>query len=127
MKKVNLVVCLLGLMLATAVGQNGQPRLQAKIPFEFWASGKAFPAGNYSFTVSNPKMITMTNQETGEAVYLRLITRIAAEKSPASKPKISFDVQQDKHFIEALWPDGDDGYLLHTVKGEHTHKVVTAM
>ncbi len=126
MKKISLIVCLLGLMLATALGQNSQPTLQAKIPFEFWASGKTFAAGNYSFSVSN-ETIKMTNQDTGEAVFLQLMTRLAAEKSPASTAKISFDVQQDKHFIEALWPDSDDGYLLHAVKGEHTHKIVKAM
>jgi hypothetical protein len=114
-------------MLATALGQSNQtkPVLQANIPFQFLAANRTFSAGNYSFKLSRD-IVQMTNRDTNESVYLPLLTRIA-EMKLSGTAKISFDVRDGKHFIEALWPGDEDGYLLHTVKGEHTHQIIKTM
>ena len=122
MKRLTLVLGLLGVLLSTAFGQEGN-FLQAKIPFEFGAGGKTHSAGNYDFSVHN-KFVTMKNKDTGKTVDLGFLTRIAADNTATGKARISFDVQEGKHFIEAIWPAQGDGYLIHTVKGEHTHEIV---
>jgi hypothetical protein len=125
MKRLTLVLGLLAVLLSTAFGQIGQRSvLQAKIPFEFVAGSHTLPAGNYNFSVSLNN-VQMKNLDTGKTVSVGYMTRIAADKTASGKARITFDVHEGgKHFIEALWPDQDDGYLIHTVKGEHTHDIV---
>jgi len=121
MKRSLLVVGLLGLLLASAFGQNSF--MQAKIPFEFVVEGKTLPAGDYDFKVTD-RLVQLKNHDTGNTVALGYLTRIAVDKSAPAAARISFDVQDNKHFIEAIWPAKDDGYLVHMVKGEHTHDIV---
>lgn len=121
MKRLALVVSLLGVLLATAFGQGNI--LHAKIPFEFVAGGNTFAAGNYDFSVSN-KLVTIKNADTGKIVELGFLTRIAADESGKGTARITYDVQGGKHSIEVIWPERGDGYLVGTVKGEHTHAVV---
>lgn len=121
MKRLTLVLGLLGVLLSTAFGQGNF--LQTKVPFEFVVGGQTFPAGNYDFSVSN-KLVTMKSKDTGKTVDLGFMTRIAVDNTAAGNARISFDVQEGKHFIEAIWPAQGDGYLINTVKGEHTHDIV---
>jgi hypothetical protein len=121
MKKFALVMGLLGVLLTTAFGQGNV--LHAKIPFEFAAGANTLPAGNYDFSVSN-RAITIKNTETGKSFDLGFLTRIAADKTAMGTARISYDVQEGKHSIEAIWPAQGDGYLVQTVKGEHTHEIV---
>ncbi len=122
MKRVALVVGLLGVLLATGFAQ--QNFLQTKIPFEFVAGGRTFPAGTYAFKVSNG-LVEVKDDATGKIVaQLVPMTRIAVDKTATGAARISFDVQDGRHFIEAIWPGREDGYLLHTVKGQHTHEIV---
>jgi hypothetical protein len=121
MKRSILVVGLLAALLTTAFGQGSSLRL--KIPFEFVAGGKTLPAGNYQFSVYN-NLVQMKSLDTRETLSLTFLTRIAGDNTANGKARISFDVQEGKHFIEAIWPDQDDGYLVHVVKGEHTHEIV---
>lgn len=113
---------LVGVLLTTGAFAQGN-FLQAKIPFEFVVGGNTHPAGNYGFSVSQ-KFVEMKSQESGKTVPLGYLTRIAADRTAAGTARISFDVQQGQHFIEAIWPDSGDGYLISTVKGEHSHEVV---
>ncbi len=126
MKKSLLIVGLLAILASTALAQG--PFLTASIPFEFVIAGKAFPAGDYDFKMAGPddRFVQMTNHKNGAVVAsIMPITRIAAEKhQPAGTGRISFDVREGKRFIEAVWPASGDGYLLHAVKGEHSHEIV---
>jgi len=121
MKRLTLVLGLLGVLLSTAFGQGTV--LHAKIPFEFVAGGKTIPAGTYDFGVSR-NFVQMKNSDTGKTVSLVYMTRIAADNTATGRARIAFDVQDGKHFIEAVWPEQGDGYLLHHVKGEHTHEII---
>lgn len=121
MKRSILVVGLLAALLTTAFGQRDF--LQTKIPFEFVAGGKTFPAGNYDFSASN-NLIHVKNHDTGAKVAVKFLTRIAADKTASGKGRIAFDVREGKHFVEVIWPEGGDGYLMGTVKGEHSHDIV---
>ena len=121
MKKAALVVCLLAVLLTSALGQG--TFLHARIPFEFVAGGQTFPAGNYDFSVSN-SAVTIRNMETRKSLEFGYLTRVAADNTAPGAARISYDVQEGKRFIEAIWPSNGDGYLIHTVKGEHTHVIV---
>ncbi len=121
MKRVTLLLGLLALLAVSAYAQG--PIVNAKIPFEFVASGKTLPAGNYAFTVNGDHLM-MKNADTGALTFATVLTRIAG--TPESKQvRVTFDVSGGKHFLEAVWPGtGGDGYLIHTVKGQHTHDTV---
>ena len=123
MKRLTLVVGLLGVLLSTAFGQGNF--LQAKIPFEFVAGGHTYPAGTYDFTVvPGRESVTMKNHDTSKSVWVGYFTRIASDETVEGRARISFDVQDGKHFIEALWPERGDGYFFSHIKGEHTHAIV---
>ncbi len=123
MKRSLVIVGLLGLFLASALGQETF-FLKAKIPFDFVVSGRTIPAGDYDFGISN-NMVALRDHGTGRNVaQFGYMTRIAADKTATGSARISFDVKEDKHFIEAIWPEQGDGYLIHAVKGEHTHEVI---
>ncbi len=121
MKRLALVAGLLAILVSTAFGQASF--LQAKIPFDFVVAGKTLPAGSYEFRAVN-NFIQMRNQETGKTLEFGAVTRLAVDKTAEGTARISFDVQEGKHFIEAIWPAQDEGYLFHTVKGEHTHEII---
>jgi hypothetical protein len=122
MKRSTLVLGLLAILLSTAFGQRGV--LQTKIPFEFVAGSHTLPAGDYNFSATD-RFVQIKNVDTGKTVSVAYITRIAADRTATGKARVSFDVQEGKHFIEALWPGQDgDGYLVHSVKGKHTHETV---
>ncbi len=125
MKKSLLIVGLLAILASTALAQG--PFLTASIPFEFIVAGKTFPAGDYDFKVAGPEdhFVQMTSHKTGAMVASIVpITRIAADKDQTGNGRISFDLRDGKRFVEAVWPASGDGYLLHAVKGEHTHEIV---
>lgn len=122
MKRSILVFGLLGILVASAFGQANI--LQAKIPFEFVVGGVTAPAGNYDFGISN-NLVRVTNRDTGRIItQLWPRTRIAADSTANGSARISFDLQGTKHFIEAIWPQQGEGYVLNAVKGEHTHEVI---
>ena len=122
MKRLTLVVGLLRVLLATTFGQ-GRYFLQTKIPFEFVAEGKTLPAGKYDFRLSDHS-VEMRNHDTGKAFQLPVLTSIAADKTARGTARISFDVQGGKHFIEAVWPEKGDGFLIHKAEGENTREII---
>lgn len=125
MKKLVLVLGLLAIFASTAFAQGAF--LTANIPFEFVVSGKTFPAGDYDFRMTGPgeHFLQMSNHHTGAVIATVVpITRIAAASHEPGTGRVSFDVTDGKHFVEAVWPATGDGYLLHAVKREHTHEVV---
>jgi hypothetical protein len=89
-------------------------------------SNLTLPAGDYEFRVTGDQFMKITNVGTGATVAMVMpLTRLAAEKMAAGTGKVSFDVREGKHFIEAVWPSEGAGYLLHAIKGEHTHEIVS--
>ncbi len=121
MKRMIVMFGLLALLAVSAYAQEGL--VNAKVPFEFVVSGKTLPAGNYVFKLSTDRL-TVQNKDTGTIAAAMVMTKIAAT-AESKAVGITFDVSNGKHFIEAVWPmAGGDGYLIHMVKGEHTHEVV---
>lgn len=97
--------------------------MQTRIPFEFVAADKTFPAGKYDFRLSDHS-VEMTNHDTGKRFSLPFLTSVAADKTAQGTARISFDVQDGKHFIEAVWPEKGDGYLIRKVEGGHAREII---
>lgn len=121
MKRTILIVGLMAALLSTAFGEGKFVRV--KVPFEFMMSGQACPAGTYEFSVTD-QLVTAQNVETGEAVVLSFLTRLAEDNSANGTARISFDLSEGKRFVEAIWLGQGDGYLVHVV---HTHEIVSAV
>ncbi len=121
MKRMSVLLGLLALLAVSAYAQEGV--VNAKVPFDFVVSGKTLPSGNYVFTL-NSSRVTVRNKDNGNIVAAMVLTKIAGSKE-SKAVGITFDVSNGKHFVEAVWPvAGGDGYLIHMLKGEHTHEVV---
>jgi hypothetical protein len=122
MKRSLLVLGLLGMLMASAFGQS-KFFLQATIPFEFVAGGKTLPAGVYDFSVSQG-LVRVENHDTGNGAALGFLTRIAADKTTPGTARVIFDLKNDVHFIQAIWPDKDNGYMVHLGKEESANSLV---
>ncbi len=126
MKRLALLVCLLGVFLSAAFGQESIVRV--KVPFEFVAGGQTLPAGSYTFSVSyDAHTTTIRNLDTGKSLTTLYIAQTRFDEQASGRAGISFDVQYGTHFVRAIWPDQGDGYLIHEVKGEHTSETFGAM
>lgn len=122
MKRTLLLICLLAISVVTAYGQ--QTVMNAHIPFDFMAGTVLMPAGDYSFQLRTETDMMVRNIKTGDTAHVSVLTRL----SPASEMKqatATFDQYEGKSTLEAVWPTRGDGYLLHSTKAKHTHKVIT--
>ncbi len=119
------VAAVLGLVLLAAMALSAQDVfVKANIPFDFVASGKAMPAGDYQFKHIGENAIEVMNSQTRQAVLVHVLTRLAMTEHPSAL--VTFDIVGDKHVLESVMPGGTDGYLLAITKGKHTHRVVSA-
>ena len=115
--------CLFTLLtVVSAYGQWGA--VKADIPFQFTAGGKAYPAGDYTFTREGASTFKIAGpgKVAGLAVF---ITRLAAgiHTTPADA-HVVFDVTGDTHTLSEIWIPGEDGYMFNVTKEKHTHKIV---
>jgi hypothetical protein len=120
----------LGLIALLAVGsgltgQSAARTLKAKIGFEFTVGGKVLPMGDYEFVVTGDGQVVRV-QGQGKAVEMaNVITRLAGEMHTTPQDAhLVFDVVGTNHMLSEIWIPGEDGYLVHSTKGVHTHKVV---
>jgi hypothetical protein len=96
-----------------------------KIPFDFVANGKAFTAGQYSLRANmEGELLTLQPMGAkGSSAILPVETRLAAHKQE-SEPELIFDNVSGKYYLSELYVPGEDGYLVMTTKGKHTHETV---
>jgi hypothetical protein len=116
---------LLTLLAALSVyAQTGV--LHANIPFAFSAAGKQFPAGQYQIAgPSNSEFFTITSIDGKNSATVIFLTRLAgAIHTTPADAHIVFDTVGGTYTLSELWFPGDDGYMLNTMKGQHSHRVV---
>jgi hypothetical protein len=124
MKRALAVIGLLATLTLSAFA--AQPSvLKATIPFEFTAGSNTLPAGTYEFSVVQERtMVSLRNMATEKIVFVPIITALAV--SPGSEAKVTFDAIGDTKALEAVWPADNDGVLLRTTRGKHSHELVKA-
>ena len=120
-----LLTSLLTLLAALSVhAQTGS--LRTSIPFAFTAAGKQFPAGQYDIARDpGGQTIKVASADGKNSVMVMILTRTAGaiHNTPADA-HVVFDKVGETFTLSALWYPGTDGYMLHTMKGQHEHKVL---
>ncbi len=97
----------------------------ANIPFDFMAAKKHMPAGTYELRVTDDtRQVQLVNRTTKDEATVEVMTRLA-EHPTHKESMLTFDYVGETYFLEAYWPELDDGYLLHATPGKHIHKVIT--
>ena len=118
MKTEGLVVasfCLLiGLSVVPAQAQRGG--VQAKVPFNFAASGETFPAGEYMMIAASHQI--RIEDARGKVVAIVLANEISG-RSAGTNGRIIFHCYSDRCFLSELWsPAQENGRQLLTSRTE---------
>jgi hypothetical protein len=115
----------LAAVLVLGISAFGQEKLmKADIPFDFTVENKHMPAGNYELRVSNDlHSVILVDPKTKQEAEIGVMTRLA-DVPNRSGTSLTFDQVGNTYVLETYWPVADDGFLLHTTRGKHQHKVV---
>jgi hypothetical protein len=98
----------------------------ADIPMKFIAGGVTHDPGRFELRPDDGGAgVTLTSPK-GRGQEVLVMTRLAMAEPPNSECRLVFDKVGDTYYLSELWIPGADGYLLHAVKGPHTHHVMKA-
>jgi hypothetical protein len=103
---------------------SGQESVSASIPFRFMAAGKTHEPGEYLLRVNTDQQSWTLATAKGTSTVAVVVTRLAANGNPGSGDRLVFDKVGDTYYLSEVWPQTEDGYLLHVTKERHTHHVV---
>jgi hypothetical protein len=106
-----MVVLLSGLGLAQKV-----VTARATIPFNFWAEGHEFQAGDYVFDNEVPGSASIHRERTSSAIGVSII--LYAVPSEKENPRVIFVRRDGKYFLVELWGVQDR----HVVTAEFEHR-----
>ena len=108
-----------------------------KIPFEFQASGKKFPAGDYRIDRKGDEQITLRREPNGSEVTITVLKTLPQSDKPAAEPQIIFNMvgnfepsyteYMTEYMLAEVWLPGQDGSLLHVAKGAHSRKTISGV
>ena len=98
----------LALAMASAATSYGQMayRVEAKIPFEFFVSGKVLPDGAYVVTQDSPNFLTIQSRDGGNGVLA--LAAYARSNKPRQEATLVFDRIGDHYFLTQIWEPGSD-------------------
>jgi hypothetical protein len=112
------------LAVVSAYGQLTQST-KGTIPFQFTAAGTVYPAGEYRF-VEDETGLSFRIEGPGNVRGLALVlTRLAGgiHTTPADA-HVVFDKIGETYYLSEIWIPGQDGFLLHSTKEKHEHRIV---
>jgi hypothetical protein len=92
---------------------------KATIPFNFWAEGHEFQAGDYVFDNEVPSSATIHREGTKSAVGVSIILYAVPEDK--ENPRLIFVRRDEKYFLVELW--GVQARLVVTAEFEHRGEV----
>ncbi len=128
-----IIVALASILVAggTAVYAQGT----FKIPFKFEAGGKKFPPGEYRAAQKGNGQLTLRQEASGQEVQIPFMRKLAQPEPPVTQPQLVFDMVGNfepsyteyvtDYVLAEVWLPGEDGLLIHTMKGAHQTKTVT--
>ena len=119
-----------GVMFAVALfgcvayAQMVPERIVAYVPFAFYVGKTELPAGHYEVYPQNDQQfdLVMRNLNTGQALYLPVITRVGLPGN--GKAELVFDKVDQKEFLSEVRPVIADGFEVGRVPSKHTHVTV---
>jgi len=104
-----------------------------KIPFGFQAGDKKLPAGEYRVSKGEGQ-ITLRQESTGKEFQVPFTQRLAQPNPPLAEPQLVFDMVGNfapsyteyvtDYVLAEVWLQGEDGFLLHTMKGAHKTQII---
>jgi hypothetical protein len=104
-----------------------------KMPFGFEAGGKKLPAGEYRVAKGDGQ-ITLRQESTGREFQVAFTQRLAQPNPPLSEPQLIFDMVGNfapsyteyvtDYVLAEVWLQGEDGFLVHTMKGAHKTQII---
>jgi hypothetical protein len=125
--RTRLVVLVGFVALLAGVSAYGQTAasLKATIPFQFTAGGKVYPAGEYTLDRDALAQI-FTIKGPGNVSGLAMVsTRLAgAIHTTPADAHVVFDTIGQTYYLSEIWIPGEDGFLLHSTKEKHEHRIV---
>jgi hypothetical protein len=92
---------------------------RASIPFNFWAQGHEFQAGDYIFDNEFPGFATIHREGTDPAIWVSIIEYAVPEEKV--NPRLIFVTGDDKYFLVELW--GVHGRYVVTAELDHRGKL----
>jgi len=105
-----------------------------KIPFEFNAGTNKLPAGEYRVARKGDDQITLRQESTGKEFQVPFTQRLSQPNPPPSEPQLVFDMVGNfapsyteyvtDYVLAEVWLPGEDGLLVHTMKGAHKTEIV---
>ena len=126
-----IVALAFGLMTG-AIGAYAQGTF--KVPFKFEAAGKKFAAGEYRVSQKGEDQISLRIEPNGEEVLIPFKQRLEQLKPAIEEPQLVFDVVGNfepsyteyvtDYLLAEVWLPGEDGFLVHTLKGAHQHQTI---
>ncbi len=119
------LVALLAVILGSVRAAEG---CRAKIPFQFTVERTSLPAGEYDFVPSPDNgtiRVTTAGKGKSGAADALVVTRLAQGIHTTSQDAhIVFDKVGEIYILSELWFPGFDGYLVHSTKEKHEHKII---
>jgi len=107
--KLTLIAALLVISGAAAYAQGS---LYAKIPFEFRASGKLLPAGEYIISPVTAQLgvriMELRKMDTKESAFL--VQRYAVDTEAWRNPELRFGCLEGKCSLQKVYPGGYGGW-----------------
>jgi hypothetical protein len=106
-----------------------------KIPFEFNAGAyNKLPAGEYRVVRETAYHITLRQESTGKEFQVPFTKRLAQPNPPLTEPQLVFDMVGNfapsyteyvtEYVLAEVWLQGEDGFLVHTMKGAHKTQTI---
>jgi hypothetical protein len=92
---------------------------RATIPFEFWAEGHQFQAGDYVFDNEVPGSATIHREGTNSSIGVSIILYTVPEEK--ENPRVIFVLRDGKYFLFELW--SVQGRYVVTAEFEHRGEV----
>ncbi len=88
-------------------------RIEAKVPFKFYAENTLLPAGNYTIETSADDMSTLLLRSTNDRVEVLVQAEQTEATTVPNEPSLMFSKVGDKDFLSNVWVGGQRiGYVL---------------
>jgi hypothetical protein len=113
--RVGVLICMFPLLSALGSAQK-VVTARAAIPFEFWAEGHEFQAGDYVFDSEVTGSASIHRERTNSSVGVPII--LYAVPSEKENPRVIFVRRDEKYFLVELWGVQDR----HVVTAEFEHR-----
>jgi hypothetical protein len=112
------LICMVLVLSGLGLAQN-VVTARATIPFEFWAEGHQFQAGDYLFDNAVPGSASIHREGTNSAIGVSVI--LYAVPSEKESPRVIFVRRDGKYFLFELW--SVQGRYVVTAEFEHRGEV----